>query len=160
MNERADFYVGRGNDAEWLGSITWNGHPKGLAFESEGVDLPILGTTEVTVSSFRSLGGTKTLTANTEEHFREGIKELAQSREDFVTPDKGWPWLWPSSALTDYAYAYDAGTVYASHRGSDWFAVDLKRAKGGEPPENVTPRPAGVPFPRMAEYATSNAQVR
>ena len=35
MDERADFYVGRGEDAEWLGSITWNGYPKALAFESE-----------------------------------------------------------------------------------------------------------------------------
>lgn len=159
MDERADFYVGRGKDAEWLGSINWNGYPKALAFESEGVDLPVLGQPDVTVSTFRSLGGTKTLTATTEAMFREGVEELATSRVDFVSPAQGWPWPWPSSALTDYAYAYDGDAVYASHRGSEWFVVDLKRAKGGEPPKNTTPEPAGVPFPRMVEYM-SNERVR
>ena len=159
MDERADFYIGRGKDAEWLGSINWNGYPKALAFESEGVDLPVLGQPDVTVSTFRSLGGTKTLTATTEAMFREGVKELAASRVDFVSPVQGWPWPWPSSALTDYAYAFDGDAVYASHRGSEWFVVDLKRAKGGEPPKNTTPEPAGVPFPRMVEYM-SNERVR
>lgn len=159
MDERADFYVGRGKDAEWLGSINWNGYPKALALESEGVDLPVLGQPDVTVSTFRSLGGTKTLTATTEAMFREGVEELATSRVDFVSPAQGWPWPWPSSALTDYAYAYDGDAVYASHRGSEWFVVDLKRAKGGEPPKNTTPEPAGVPFPRMVEYM-SNERVR
>lgn len=158
MDERADFYVGRGEDAEWLGSITWNGHPKALASESEGVNLPILGVPEVTVSTFRSLGGTKTLTAPTEEAFREGVHELADSRDDFIAPEAGWPWLWPSSALTDFAYAFDTNAVYASHRGSDWFAVDLRRAKGGEPPMNTTPTPAGVAFPCMVK--ASDERVR
>lgn len=160
MCGRADFYVGRGDDAEWLGSITWNGYPKALAFENEGTELPVLGQSDVTVSTFRSLGGTKTLTATTEATFREGVRELSASRTDFITPDQGWPWLWPTSALTDYAYAFDTDAVYASHRGSEWFLVNLKRAKGGEPPKNTTPTPAGVPFPRMVELENmSNERV-
>lgn len=158
MDERADFYVGRGETAEWLGSITWNGYPKALAFESEGVELPVLGEPEVTVSTFRSLGGTKALTATMEKTFREGVLELAASRSDFVVPAQGWPWPWPSSALTDYAYAFDSDAVYASHRGSEWFVVNLRRAKGGEPPRNTTPTPAGVAFPRMVKH-TSNERV-
>lgn len=161
MDEHADFYVGRGEGAEWLGSIIWNGRPKALAFESEGVTLPVLGQSEITVSSFRSLGGTKVLTATTEETFREGVKELAASRRDFITPEQGWPWLWPTSALTDYAYAFSEGVVYASRRGSEWFAVDLKRARAGEPRKSATPAPAGVPFPRMAEmWHLSKEEVR
>ena len=28
MGTRADFYVGRGENAEWLGSIAWDGYPE------------------------------------------------------------------------------------------------------------------------------------
>lgn len=153
MNERADFYVGRGKNAIWLGSITWNGCPKGLASESEREELPVLGELNITVSTFQNLGGLKTLTATTEKTFREGVQELAASRSDFITPEQGWPWVWPTSALTDYAYAFDTNAVYASHRGSAWFFVNLQRTKGGEPPESVIPSPARVAFPRMIETA-------
>ncbi len=30
MGTRADFYVGRGETAEWLGSIGWDGYPSGI----------------------------------------------------------------------------------------------------------------------------------
>jgi hypothetical protein len=30
MGTRADFYVGRGGQAEWLGSIAWDGYPSGI----------------------------------------------------------------------------------------------------------------------------------
>jgi hypothetical protein len=30
MGTRADFYVGRGETAEYLGSIAWDGYPDGL----------------------------------------------------------------------------------------------------------------------------------
>lgn len=30
MGTRADFYVGRGEQAQWLGSIGWNGYPEGI----------------------------------------------------------------------------------------------------------------------------------
>lgn len=158
MDDRADFYVGRGADAEWLGSVTWNGYPKGLAFESEGVELPVLDSPDVTVSTFRSLGGTKTLTATTEAAFREGVAELAASRDDFTRPRDGWPWLWPSSALTDYTYAFDDGAVYACRRGSEWFPVNLKRADGGEPKKvkrATSPAEPGPAFPRMVEWETA-----
>lgn len=150
MDERADFYLGRGDDAEWLGSITWNGYPAALACETEGVELPILGT-DVTVISFRSLGGTKALTANTLEDYIDGLRHLATSRNDFIDPTDGWPWDWPNSALTDYTYAYDNGTVYASHRGSPWFRVNLNHSRGGEPgPKTKAATESDDPvFPRM-----------
>src|ERR1019366_740841 len=31
MGTRADFYIGRGASAEWLGSIAWDGHPDSVA---------------------------------------------------------------------------------------------------------------------------------
>lgn len=30
MSTRADFYVGRGAEAEWIGSISWDGYPDGV----------------------------------------------------------------------------------------------------------------------------------
>jgi hypothetical protein len=30
MGTRADFYVGRGPDAEWLGSVAMDGYPSGV----------------------------------------------------------------------------------------------------------------------------------
>lgn len=160
MDERADFYVGRGEAAEWLGSIVWNGYPKALAFESEGVNLPVLESPDVTVSTFRSLGGTKALSATTEATFREGVGELARSRTDFTLPRDGWPWLWPSSALTDYTYAFDSGAVYASHRGSQWFLVNLKRADGGEPKRKEMEDRLRPDFPRMVGYMESSVARR
>ena len=37
MGTRADFYVGRGESAEWLGSVAWDGNPR-------GIDDPVLTT--------------------------------------------------------------------------------------------------------------------
>lgn len=33
MGTRADFYVGRGESAEWLGSIAWDGYPSGIDYQ-------------------------------------------------------------------------------------------------------------------------------
>jgi hypothetical protein len=30
MGTRADFYIGRGTEAEWLGSVAWDGYPGGV----------------------------------------------------------------------------------------------------------------------------------
>ncbi len=30
MGTRADFYIGRGEKAEWLGSVAWDGYPTGI----------------------------------------------------------------------------------------------------------------------------------
>ena len=115
----------------------------------------VLESPDVTVSTFRSLGGTKALSATTEATFREGVKELAESRNDFTMPADGWPWLWPSSALTDYTYAFDAGSVYASHRGSQWFLVNLTRADGGEPKRRDMEDHLRPDFPRMVDSLES-----
>lgn len=33
MGTRADFYVRKGGEMEWLGSIPWDGYPDGIAEE-------------------------------------------------------------------------------------------------------------------------------
>ena len=94
MGTRADFYVGRGAEAEWLGSIAWDGYP-------DGNPEPVLGTA-------------------TEEAYRAAVGRMLDEERDHATlPDMGWPWPWNDSATTDFAYAWDDG-VWISSFGHSW----------------------------------------
>lgn len=116
MGTRADFYVGRGKDAEWLGSIAWDGYPSGL-------DAPQL------------------LAATGEPHYREEVASLLAKRDDGTVPADGWPWPWKDSGTTDYAYAFDNGKVWAwSHR---WFVA--KDSEPDEEDEDSVPEVAVFP---------------
>jgi hypothetical protein len=95
MGTRADFYVGRGEQAEWLGSIAWDGYPN-------GIDKQILG-------------------CQSPEAFRHAVTSFLAKRKDKTLPEQGWPWPWQMSSTTDFAYAIDAGLVYASCFGGPWF---------------------------------------
>lgn len=98
MGTRADFYIGRGEHAEWLGSIAWDGYPEGIPQNiKEAVD------------------------ANS---FRLNVTDFLVAREDATLPEDGWPWPWNDSQTTDYAYAFDKGQVWASCFGYEWFNPD------------------------------------
>lgn len=99
MGTRADFYVGRGTDAEWLGSIAWDGYP-------EGIESKILRT-------------------RYQKAYREYVQEYIESREDGTLPEMGWPWPWDDSGTTDFAYAFDNGRVYVCCFGSAWTDTPL-----------------------------------
>ncbi len=86
MGTRADFYVGVGKDAEWLGSIAFDGHPDGAPTESGAV------------------------IAVTEEAFREAVIKLAK-QDDFTSSEQGWPWPWDDSGATDYSYWFTGNHV-------------------------------------------------
>lgn len=95
MGTRADFYVGRGESAEWLGSIAWDGNPSGIP------------------SVIRI--------ANREDEYRAGVADFLSGREDATKPENGWPWPWDDGQLTDYSYAFDEGRVWATNYGYGWF---------------------------------------
>jgi hypothetical protein len=95
MGTRADFYNGKGKDAEWLGSIAWDGNPGGI----EG----------------------DVLRAKTADEFKAALEKFAESRDDWTAVDNGWPWPWEDSHTTDYAYAFHGGKVWASCFGHAWF---------------------------------------
>lgn len=95
MGTRADFYVGRGEAAEWVGSIAWDGYPDGIH------DSVLQAADEVAYSS--------------------AVSQFLRSRDDATLPEMGWPWPWNDSCLTDYAYAFEAGKVLAARFGRRWF---------------------------------------
>ena len=95
MGTRADFYIGRGKSAEWLGSIRWDGYPSDIAPE-------VLGATS-------------------EADYRAAVSTFFSKRKDVTLPEDGWPWPWEGSRTTDYAYAFDGGAVHASCLGHAWF---------------------------------------
>lgn len=96
MGTRADFYIGRGLSAEWIGSVAMDGYPEGLA------DPPVLHATS-------------------EGEFRDLVARVLSHRDDATRVSDGWPWPWTTSATTDYAYAFDRGGVWASSFGGPWF---------------------------------------
>lgn len=97
MGTRADFYVGRGKAAEWLGSIAWDGHPGSIP------------------KSIRCATG--------EAEYRQAVDAFLGRRDDGTLPEKGWPWPWATSSTTDYAYAFDAEAVHCSRFGGAWFSA-------------------------------------
>lgn len=95
MGTRADFYIGRGQGSEWIGSVAWDGYPG-------GIDDAVLNSL-------------------TQEDFKYNLSKMAERRDDFTSPENGWPWPWNDSGTTDYSYALDEGVVWASCFGSEWF---------------------------------------
>lgn len=123
MGTRADFYFGRGESAEWLGSITWDGYPYGV--DDGGI-----------------------FTANTEESYRAAVANFLASRDDATLSTEPWPWPWDNSQTTDYAYAFDGDKVFASCFGKPWFKVDPQAEDYGQPEYDEN---AGkVSFPDMS----------
>jgi hypothetical protein len=98
MGTRADFYVGVGSEAEWLGSIAWDGDPEGIP------------------PSIKRARG--------DADYRAAVERFLGARDDATKPADGWPWPWDDSALTDYAYAFTTDGVAASRFGTQWFDPD------------------------------------
>lgn len=84
MGTRADFYVGKGKDAEWLGSIAWDGYET-----SDQID-----------------------DAKSEADFRSAVSSFLASRDDATLPEQGWPWPWNDSGTTDCSYWFFDGKVW------------------------------------------------
>lgn len=100
MGTRADFYVGKGDAAEWLGSIAYDGYPDGIP--------------------------RRIRQARSEEVFREEIGVFLASTGNATVPEQGWPWPWETSHTTDFAYVFDDGRVQAARFGKGWFDPNLE----------------------------------
>lgn len=106
MGTRADFYVGIGPDAEWLGSIARDGYPDGIP--------------ETILGSRADVG------------YRTAVAAFLAERNDGTTPDMGWPWPWPDSATSDEAYALHDGRVLMLAHG-EGFGDKLRRRTWADP---------------------------
>jgi hypothetical protein len=86
MGTRADFYVGKGKSAEWIGSIAWDGYRDGIPAQI--------------------------LQCQSEEAFRHSVAAFLAEREDRTLPEQGWPWPWETSATTDCSYWFFDGRCW------------------------------------------------
>lgn len=114
MGTRADFYVGTDKNAEWLGSIAWDGYP-------DGIDGSVLG-------------------AGDEQEFRATVAAFLAGRRDKTLPADGWPWPWNTSHTTDYSYAFAGGKVMASCFGGPLYSPE-RDLEDVERDEDEGPRP-------------------
>lgn len=97
MGTRADFYVGKGPQAKWLGSLAMDGYPEALP--------PIL------------------IQSHTEALYRAYVERLLAARDDATLPAQGWPWPWNDSNVTDWAYTFDDGAVWGNSFGAGWIRL-------------------------------------
>jgi hypothetical protein len=95
MGTRADFYVKKEKQLEWIASIAWDGYPN-------GIDKPVLKS-------------------KTEKTFRSNLQRFLNKRTDVTYPKDGWPWPWNDSRITDYAYIFEKDKVQCSCFGSILF---------------------------------------
>jgi hypothetical protein len=119
MGTRADFYIGRGKDAKWIGSTAWDGYPEGIIPKSG--DYP---------------EGQHLFDATNEQEFRDRLAQYFDGRDDVTLPAQGWPWPWENSATTDYAYAFDGGKVYGTD-ADFWFIASEGEPENEPPSENI-----------------------
>lgn len=110
MGTRADFYIGTGPAAEWLGSIAFDGHRVDEMTEA---------------ASFRNMDSMECWaikSAKSDDAFRGAVVRLLALNDDATTPDQGWPWPWLDSHTTDYAYAFVAGEckTFIFGNGAEW----------------------------------------
>ena len=94
MSVHADFYVGRGHGAEWLGSIVYDGHP--VCIPEKVWDVADQRTWRKNVAWFLE----KTLTR--------------------AKPEYGWPWPWDDSTGTNYSYTFDDNKTWFCRYGAKW----------------------------------------
>jgi hypothetical protein len=77
MGTRADFYVGRGPNAEWIGSIAFDGYPDGITMKTEEKLPWPEGQEHIDWPEGKHL-----FDATTEAEFRERVERFFQYRDD------------------------------------------------------------------------------
>lgn len=127
MPTRADFYVGDGPGAEWLGSCSFDGQPAEL-------DKAVLK-------------------AASQDEYREAVLRNLMERPDGILPEDGWPWAWDDSYITDYVYSWRHGALWGRSTG-EWFLIDRFSATFGETDDGIRGSVKGgsPDFPCMEQH--------
>lgn len=105
----ADFYLGQGKGAGWIGSINCDGYPW-----DPGVPRYLLE-------------------AGTETEYRDAVVRFLKQREKdeegayvqvtdvrIKARDDSWPWPYTDSGDTEFSYTFFAGAVQCSRYGERW----------------------------------------
>jgi hypothetical protein len=122
MGTPADFYIGTGADAEWLGSIAFDGYRIDDMEEADA-------TRDADCAACWAIKS-----ATNADDYRRAVAELLACNDDATKPEQGWPWPWNTSDTTDYAYAFcekrppcptcghavDGAGVVANPEGAEW----------------------------------------
>lgn len=108
MGTRADFYIGTGKDAEWLGSIAFDGYRINEM------------TREQAEKNVDCMLCWHIKNALTEAGFRASVSGLLRENDDATKPEQGWPWPWDDSNTTDYAYAFVDGACKTFTEAAEW----------------------------------------
>jgi len=122
MGTRADFYIGRGKNAKWIGSIAWDGYPSGITPKGEKVEQLVPGCLRHIDENWPE--GEHLFDSKTEEEFISRLDRFFMYRDDVSLPNDGWPWPWDDSNTTDYTYSFDDGKVYGACFGHGWWLAD------------------------------------
>lgn len=91
MGTRADFYIKREDQMNWLGSIGFDGHPW---------EIP-----------------QQLLLSNNCDEYEELVLLFLNSQDDSNLPIDGWVGAWNNSLYTDFSYIFDNGKVMCSYFG-------------------------------------------
>lgn len=94
MSTTADFYIGQGEEMEWIGSLAHEGFPTALP--------------------------NRLRLARSENKYREEVTNLLHIIHPIygIEQNHGWPWLYDTSLRTNYVYSFFDGSVKwaCSHR--------------------------------------------
>lgn len=110
MGTRADFYIGTGDKAEWLGSLGFDGYRIDEMKEKHAAGSP------------DNAACWQIKSANTEADYRAAVEKLLSLNDDATLPKQGWPWPWDDSHTTDYAYSFVDGAckTFPWGKGAEW----------------------------------------
>lgn len=97
MSTRADFYIGRGRKAVWVGSIGHDAFPENMQPYFEGV--------------------------RTEQAFRQALRKVFDGYGE-ISADRGWPWPWKSSDTTGIAFCFHDRRVWTTHYSGRWAPLE------------------------------------
>jgi hypothetical protein len=133
MGSRADFYVGIGNQAEWLGTLLNNG---------DVWHTPL----EIIIQESQIM-------------YEELVIEHLKNNNGIIKDDGGkWPHKWQDSLMTDYSYIFDKHheQVFMHQAGCDYLLNPLKIIQGYGLIESFTllERPAFPIMLKLKEGAT------
>lgn len=135
MSIRCDFYLGRGAQAVYLGSIGHGAHAEEMAERFTGVQDP---------SSF-------------EERLRNVFAEYGE-----IPASHGWPWPWETSETTDTVIAFDAGRCWAADPDGCWAPLDDLEHPTQEPCvyPNMLEQMQSVPLGRLSHRLRHGTQMQ